>query len=256
MSCLFCEIVIKKELSSSRLLCGAFVVRMAEPFFARRSVSLTGSAVMGCLAALTTVMVPATIQPSFPLLPFLKFDPAELFSVLAFLIFGPVPALITATVHWLFLTATGLDTPLGPAVKFVSVLSTLFGLWLGGLAYKRSGIKQYRNSTVLFFMLSFAIVSRVLILLVVNYFVFTYIGPVIFGINYLGFSQMTLQETLHMQFAGPSQVLTAMLVFTSIFNGLHAVFSVALPFIVMTPLSSLVPQLSSGHPWISRLNNS
>ena len=236
------------------VLCGPFVVQMAEPLFARRSVSLTGAAVMGALAAVTTVMIPARIEPSFPLLPFLKFDPAELFSVLAFLIFGPIPAIITATVHWLFLTATGVDTPLGPAVKFVSVLSTLFGLWLGSLAYRRSGIKQYRNSVILFFMLTFAIVTRVLMLLVVNYFVFTYIGPVIFGIDYLGFSQVTLQGTLHMQFAGPSQVLTAMLLFTSIFNGLHAIFSIAVPFAIMTPLSSMVPQLSSGHPWISRLS--
>jgi len=230
------------------------VVQMGEPLFARRSVSFTGAAVMGALAALSTLMVPARIQPSFPILPFLKFDPAELFSVLAFLIFGPIPAVITATVHWLFLTATGVDTPLGPAVKFVSVLSTLFGLWLGSLVYRWSGIKQYRNSVVLLFMLTFAIVARVLILLAVNYFVFTYIGPVIFGIDYLGFSQMTLQDTLHMQFAGPPQVLTAMLLFTSAFNALHAVFSVAVPFVVMTPLSTKVPQLSSGHSWISRLS--
>jgi len=229
---------------------------MGEPLFARKSVSLTGSAVMGALAALTTVMVPARIQPPFPILPFLRFDPAELFSVLAFFIFGPIPAVITATVHWLFLTATGVNTPLGPAVKFVSVLSTLFGLWLGSLVYKKSGIKQYRNSVILFFMLGFAILTRVLILLVVNYFVFTYIGPVIFGIDYLGFSQATLQGTLHMQFAGPTQVLLAMLIFTSIFNGLHAIFSVAIPFVVMTPLSYKVPQLSSGHPWISRFTKS
>ena len=64
---------------------------MVESLFARRSVSLTGAAVMGALAALITVILPARIQPSFPILPFLKFDPAELFSVLAFLIFGPIP---------------------------------------------------------------------------------------------------------------------------------------------------------------------
>jgi hypothetical protein len=103
-------------------------------------------------------------------------------------------------------------------------------------------------------MLGFATLTRILILLVVNFFVFTYIGPVIFGINYLGFSQTVLQDTLHMQFAGPWQVLSAMLLFTSVFNGLHAIFSVTLPYIVMTPLSSKVPQLASGHPWISRLS--
>jgi len=230
------------------------VVQMTEGLFAKRSVGLTGAAVMGALAALTTVVFPARIQPGFPLLPFLKFDPAELFSVMAFLIFGPVPAVITAIVHWLFLTATGVDTPLGPAVKFASVLSTLFGLWIGGLVYRRLGIERYQNSMVLGLMLLFAIVCRTLILLVVNFFVFTYIGPVIFGIDYLGFSQSYLQGTLHMQFAGPWQVLTVMLFFTSVFNALHAIFSVAVPFVVMTPLSSKVPQLASGHPWISRLS--
>jgi hypothetical protein len=103
-------------------------------------------------------------------------------------------------------------------------------------------------------MLAFAILCRVLILLVINYFVFTYIGPVIFGIDYLGFSQQTLQGTLHMQFAGPLQVLTAMLFFTSIFNALHAVFSVAVPYAVFTSLNSKVPQIASGHPWISNLS--
>ena len=128
---------------------------MTESLFARRSVSLTGAAVMGALAALTTVILPARIQPSFPILPFLKFDPAELFSVLAFLIFGPIPALVTATVHWMFLTATGTDTPLGPAVKFASVLSTLFGLWLGSITYRRLAVNYNRTSLALGTMLAF-----------------------------------------------------------------------------------------------------
>jgi riboflavin transporter FmnP len=209
---------------------------------------------MGALAALTTVILPARIQPSFPILPFLKFDPAELFSVLAFFIFGPIPALVTATVHWMFLTATGTDTPLGPAVKFASVLSTLLGLWLGSMIYRRLAVKHNHVSFALGTMLALAILARVLILVVINYFVFTYVGPVIFGINYLGFSQQTLQGTLHMQFAGPWQILTAMLLFTSVFNVLHAVFSVVVPYAVFTSLYSKVPQIASGHPWISNLS--
>jgi riboflavin transporter FmnP len=225
---------------------------MVQSLFARRSVSLTGAAVMGALAALVTVMLPARIQPSFPILPFLKFDPAELFAILAFLIFGPIPALVTATVHWMFLTATGGGTPLGPAVKYAAVLSTIFGLWLGSITYRRLLVKHNRISVALGSMLAFAILTRVLILVVVNYFVFTFVGPVIFGLDYLGFSQHILQDTLHMQFAGPWQVLTAMLLFTSIFNALHAVFSVAVPYVVFTSLYSKVPQIASGHPWISR----
>jgi riboflavin transporter FmnP len=225
---------------------------LGEGVFARRSVGLAGSAVFGSLAALSTVVLPARIQPSFPILPFLRFDPAELFSVLAFLIFGPIPGLITATVHWIFLTATGTNGFLGPAVKFAAVLSTLVGLWLGSITYQRIAGRYRHVSVALASMLGFAVLARVVWLLVVNYFVFTYVGPVIFGIDYIGFSQQTLQATLGLQFAGPWQVLWAMLLYTSIFNGLHAAFSVIIPYMIFTPLSVKIPEIASGHPWISR----
>jgi len=230
------------------------VVGLSEGLFARRSVSLTGAAVFGSLAALSTIIIPARIQPAFPVLPFLRFDPAEVFSVLAFLIFGPVSAIIAATAHWIFLslTSTGSTGPLGPAVKFASVLSTLLGLWIGSVLYQRV-IGAYRHmSAALGTMLVFAIVSRVGLLLIVNYFVFTYIGPAIFNIQYIAFSQMTLQATLGLQFASPFAVVMAMLIYTSIFNGLHAAFSVIVPYLIFTPLSLKIPEIASGHPWISR----
>jgi riboflavin transporter FmnP len=198
-----------------------------------------------------TVVFPANIQPFFPILPFLKFDPAELFSVLAFLIFGPVAGIIAATFHWIFLTATGTNGPLGPAAKYASVLSTLFGLWLAGKIYQRIAAKNQRMSVALGSMLTFATLARVAIMFVVNYFIFTFVGPVIFGINYLGFGQHTLQLTLGIQYAG-QWLLTAILLFTSAFNVLHTVFSVVVPYMILTPLSLKIPQIASGHPWISR----
>ncbi len=240
-----------ERLSSCDLLCAQFVVSVAQGLFARRSVGLTGAAVFGSMAALSTIVLPANIQPAFPLLPFLRFDPAELFSVLAFLIFGPIPALITATVHWIILAETGTNGILGPTVKFAAVLSTLVGLWLGSMAYRRIAGSHSHVSVALATMLGFAALARIGLLLVVNYFVFTYIGPVIFGIDYLGFSQKSLAN-LGMQFASPSQVLWGMLFYTSIFNALHAAFSVVIPYVIFTPLSLKIPQIASGHPWISR----
>ncbi|MGD0688898.1 MAG: hypothetical protein ABSA50_03915 [Candidatus Bathyarchaeia archaeon] len=235
-------------------MCAQFVVSLADGLFARRSVALTGAAVFGSLAALTTIVLPANIQPAFPLLSFLRFDPAELFDVLAFLIFGPIPALITATVHWAILAETGTNGILGPTGKFAAVLSTLLGLWLGSMAYRRIAQKSTRTSLALGTMLGFAALARVGLMLVVNYFIFTYIGPVIFGINYLGFSQKSL-AAVGMQFANSSQVLWAMLLFTSIFNGLHAAFSVVIPCLIFTPLSLKVPEIASGHPWISKFTS-
>lgn len=226
------------------------MVGLAEALFAKKSVGLCGGAAFGGLAALTTVIVPANIQPFFPILPFLKFDPAELFSVFAFLIFGPVAGVIAAIAHWIFLTATGTNGPLGPAAKYASVLSTLFGLWLGGKIYQRLSTKNQRMMA-LGSMLTFAAFVRIAIMLVVNYFIFTYVGPVIFGFDYLGFSQRALQLTLGIQYAGP-WLLIALLLYTSIFNGLHVAFSVVIPYMIFTPLSSRVPQIASGQPWISR----
>lgn len=235
-------------------MCAQFVVSLAEGLFARRSVALTGAAVFGSLAALTTIVLPANIQPAFPLLSFLRFDPAELFDVLAFLIFGPIPALITAVVHWAILAETGTNGILGPTGKFAAVLSTLLGLWLGSMAYRRIAQKSTRASLALGTMLGFAALARIGLMLVVNYFIFTYIGPVVFGINYLSFSQKSL-AAVGMQFANSSQVLWAMLLFTSIFNGMHAAFSVIIPYMIFTPLSLKVPEIASGHPWISKFTS-
>lgn len=232
----------------------AFVVSLAQALFARRSVGLTGAAVFGSLAALTTIVLPANIQPAFPLLPFLRFDPAELFSILAFLIFGPVPALITATVHWAILAETGANGILGPTGKYAAVLSTLLGLWLGSVAYRRIAHRTTRTSVALGIMLGFAVLARVGLMLVANYFIFTYIGPVVFGVDYLGFSQQSL-AAVGMQFTSPWEVLWAMLFFTSIFNGLHAAFSVVIPYMIFTPLSLKIPEIASGHPWISRFTS-
>jgi riboflavin transporter FmnP len=231
------------------------VVDLAEGLFARRSVSLTGAAVFGGLAALSTVVIPARIQPPYPIMPFLRFDPAELFSVLAFLIFGPISATIAGMVHWLLLMATGTNGPLGPSVKFISVLATLLGLWFGSKIYSHLASRYGHMSFAVVSMLGSAMLFRVMILLPVNYFVFTYIGPVLFGIDYIGGSQRALQTTLGLHFAGPDQIIAAMLLHTSIFNALHAVFSVMLPYALFTPLSMKVPEIASGHPWISRLMN-
>lgn len=249
---MFCLIVILEKLSSCDLLWAALAFLMVEGLFARRSVGLAGAAVFGSLAALSTVVIPARIQPAFPILPFLRFDPAELFSVLAFLIFGPIPAFIVATVHWIFLTATGSGTPLGPAVKFVSVIATLVGLWIGGRVYQRLAALYQSIWFAVTCMLVFAVLARVGILLIVNYYVFTYIGPVIFGIDYLGFSQKTLQTTLGLQFAGPWDIVVAMLLYTSIFNILQTFFSIIIPYIIFTPLSVKIPEIASGNPWISK----
>ena len=100
--------------------------------------------------------------------------------------------------------------------------------------------------------LIFAVFARVGILVIVNYYVFTYIGPLIFGIDYLGFGQQTLQLTLGLRFVKPWDVLVVMLMYTSIFNALQTVFSLVIPFLIFMSLSVKIPEIASGSPWISK----
>src|SRR2546428_4095514 len=93
------------------------------------TISLAGAATFGALAYLVGVIVPAAIQPPFPILPYLKFDPAEIMDVSSLLIFGPIVGIVTATIHFLILTATSPDgNPFGPSLKYLGVLSTYGGI--------------------------------------------------------------------------------------------------------------------------------
>src|SRR3989441_4978516 len=95
------------------------------------TVVIAGAATFGALAALISLLAPPVIQPSFPILFYLKFDIAEIVDVTAFLIFGPVAGLITAAVHGTILTAApGGAGPFGASLKFLSVLSTYGGVML------------------------------------------------------------------------------------------------------------------------------
>src|SRR5256885_9863870 len=97
----------------------------------RPTVVIAGAATFGALAALIPLLAPPVIQPSFPILFYLKFDIAEIADVTAFLIFGPIAGLVTATVHATILTAApGGAGPFGASLKFLSVLSTYGGLIL------------------------------------------------------------------------------------------------------------------------------
>ncbi len=83
------------------------------------TVVIAGAATFGALAALISLVAPPVIQPSFPILFYLKFDIAEFPDVTALLIFGPVAGLITAVVHVTILTAApGGTGPLGRGRSF------------------------------------------------------------------------------------------------------------------------------------------
>jgi len=83
----------------------------------RISLLVAISTVFGALSAVLAMM---PLSFSFPLIPYLKFDIAEIPVVTAFLGFGPFPGFISALTYWLILNIFGEWAPIGPAMKFIA----------------------------------------------------------------------------------------------------------------------------------------
>jgi riboflavin transporter FmnP len=93
-----------------------------------RMIAATG--LFGALAILLTSLSQA-LGLNFPILPYLQFDLGEVAIIIAFLLFGPIPATTAAFVEFLTLMVLGENIPWGPVLKIIAVLSTLGGLWFG-----------------------------------------------------------------------------------------------------------------------------
>jgi riboflavin transporter FmnP len=68
---------------------------------------------------------------NFPLVPYLQFDLGEVAIVLAFFIFGPIPALVSSVVEFGGLMVFGQQIPVGPVLKLFALVSTVGGMWAG-----------------------------------------------------------------------------------------------------------------------------
>ena len=213
------------------------------------TVTLAGAAVFSALAALLTL---SRASIPFPLIPYLQIDFAELPIYIAFFLFGPLAAIITELVHWLFLNITGSDAPLGPAIKLVAVLSTLCGFWAGSSVYPHLAPGRGRPAVALSLMFGGGLVIRVVAMTVVNYIVILYVGPVVFGLNYMAFARATLVQTTGWQFSGDAILLFWVLVFTALYNVIN-LFAAAIPAgLVVSPLTNSFRHITSLETWLMR----
>lgn len=209
------------------------------------TVVIAGAATFGALAALISLLAPPVIQPSFPILFYLKFDIAEIVDVTAFLIFGPVAGLVTAAVHGTILTAApGGAGPFGASLKFLSVLSTYGGLMLA------SRLGRHNLLTTGSIMTVTGVVTRVVVMTLVNYLYLIVLAQAVFGIDYTGFAQFVLNQ-VGINLTGTGFVVY-ILGLTAIFNAIHAVFSVVVSLVLVNAILRRAPQLVAGREWIRR----
>ena len=198
-----------------------------EPFRSR-TVLAAGSAVFGALAAATTWLV--QIPYPVPGFEFLRLDAAEVIDATAFLIFGPEVGFLTALVHWLTLNFLPTALPIyGPLLKFLAVTTMLLGMFIGNWAYNHLFAGRVGLNARFAFMGTLGLTSRVLLLTPVNYLVLLYV------------------------FNAPNtaNVVNPYLIGIGVFNAIHAIISMVVPFIVTSALFRASPELKL-KAWITR----
>ncbi|MEM2286420.1 MAG: hypothetical protein QXS51_01365 [Thermoproteota archaeon] len=157
---------------------------------------------------------------AFPILPYLKFELAEIPVIMAFLMAGPSPGLLSSVIYWIVLTMVGEWTPIGPLMKFLAVTPTILGLWAGLVLSKR----LKKNSSVFLSMglgILMAMAARVIVTSLMNFLVLWWLFP-----HFLSLAAKYLNATIGFQTDSPYAVLLMTLLFTAVFNILHSFFSI------------------------------
>jgi len=160
------------------------------------------------MAFILSLVKPAHIP--FPILPFLKFDPSEIPSILALYTLGLSAAVTVATIHFLGLAITG--AVVGGFMKYLAVISTIVGLFIANKISRE--MKEVH--------LTLAALTRVAVMSIANYIIVTLLFP-----EYLIFSEKYLKNV-----SITGNVLLDMLIYVAIFNIIHVFYSV-IPSIII-----------------------
>jgi riboflavin transporter FmnP len=217
----------------------------------RPTAVLAGSATFGALASLITLAAPPALQPPFPILFYLKFDVSEVVDLSSFMIFGPTAGLLTALIHATILGTVaggaGSGPFFGPSLKFLGVLSTYIGLFVASRIGRQSLLRTTLTMT------SLALITRVALMTVANYFYIVFLAQTVFGVDYTGFAQFVLSQS-GVNLTGSGLVIY-ILGLTAIYNAVHAVFSVVVSLLLVNALMRRAPNLLESRAWITRVLN-
>lgn len=202
--------------------------------------TLSSAAIFGALAAILAVL---PLSFPFPILPYLKFDLAELPVTIAFLLYGPIPGVISSLIYWIVLNFVGSFAPIGPAMKFASVISMVVGMWVGLVVLRRI---TSRRTLMLVSAIAFGMILRVIVMSIFNYVVLLILFPF-----FLDFAAKSLSSSLGYSFSSQMEALIVSLIVTAIFNIIHVVVSVIPSFAIASSLSMRGVVARIGAPWIT-----
>jgi len=181
------------------------------------------------LSSLAAVMTLLKLEVPYPLIPYLKFDFAEIPSAIALLMYDLKTSSLVALVHLLILMIRGEFVPLGPLMKFAAVISTLLGFHPSLIGRKNVNLRR-----VIFGMMT-AIVARCIIMTLANYLVLTLLMP-----DLIKATSSLLRRVVDMRGLDD---LAYILIFTGLYNAMHVIMTIGLAFIIFKHVKNLIPSL-------------
>jgi riboflavin transporter FmnP len=204
-----------------------------------RAIKIVASA--SCLASLAALLAVLPLSFPYPVIPYLRFDLAEIPVFLAFLLLGPWAGMLSSLVYWLILLLVGSFSPLGPTMKFVAVLSTLAGLWAG---FRIRGLP--RTGLMIGGVLGCLI--RVAVMSALNYIVLVYIFP-----GFLEFAAASISTFLGLEISDALAAMMMTMIFTAVFNMLHVPLSIVPAYFVVESLMRSGWRIEASEFWYVRL---
>jgi len=219
---------------------GARVVHPNFRFIENKSMFTAQVAVFGAMAGMLS-LIKAEIP--FPLLPYLKFDLAEIPDILAFMIMGPLGGMVTSTIHWLILTFRA-GFILGPFLKYAAVASTILGFWAGIALRRRLPGNPSLKSFMALGML-FGGILRIIAMSVANFLVLYVFFP-----EWMSFAKSCLQ-TIGLDASSDFSALLWTLLLTAVFNAIHIFVSVIPSYTLIKTILRLKTTL--GKAWIDEI---
>jgi riboflavin transporter FmnP len=211
------------------------------------SVSIAGVAIFSALAILLSAASQA-VGLFFPVVPYLQFDLGEIAVLMAFYIFGPVPAVASSFVEFVGLEAYGRNAPVGPLLKLGALLSTVGGLWLGTAMASR--LSRFSVRRLVLTGASVGILARVGVMTVANYYLVVYLYGLGNTMSIFNLAQAFSLVGLNLT---EGNALALILIFTGVFNALQLAFVVALSYTVLRfpPVSNL--KVGGRGPWFASI---
>lgn len=203
--------------------------------------SVAGIAVFSSLA-LVLAAASQALGLNYPLIPYLQFDVGEVAIVLAFFVFGPVPALASSLVEFGGLMVFGQQIPIGPLLKLFALVSTVAGLWVGTTLASRiaeSGLGRLLGAGAMV-----GAVFRAVVMTLPNYYliVFLYGLAGIEGFLKVPFSLAGIGLT-------DANALGLILLFTGVFNVLQLLVVTSISYFVLRFPAVSQMKVGGKAPW-------